>query len=217
MLIIKRVLLPVTVLTIAQCAQKTDCRKYAEQIVASTGARIDCSFNENKAEKRCVSGGVTSVYAYRSLGDFIAESHATGRRLWAGLEVTGSTNLRVLVGFSDDRRILSTVQLQGASVWTNSTLEWDTNQRPTIFTSNFDTGSGATCSGRIQTAQFDDATGTVTVSNDYTQSVGSGALAGTPCAGASNYSVVYRYDGDNDLIAEDSITYSILRKGEVCQ
>jgi len=215
--IIMQVVRPVTVLTMAHCAQKTDCRKFAEQIVASNGARIDCNFNEKKAEYRCSGGGVSTVYAYRSLGDFIDESHVIGRRRWAGSQVTGAVTEQTINGFADDKSIVSTVRTSGASVISYTSLEWDSYQRSIRISVNYDSGTGNTCSGRIETAQIDDAARAITVTISYAASTGTGTYAGSPCAGTTDTTTVYRFDEDAEVIAAGSTNYSILRKGEVCQ
>lgn len=215
--IINRVLLPVTVLSIAHCAQKTDCRKYAEQIVLSTGARIDCSFNEKKAEYRCASGGVSTVYAYTGLDEFIDESRVIGRRRWVGSQVSGAVTEQTINGFADDKRLLSTVKTSGSAMITYTSQEWDGYQRPVRISSNHDSGTGNTCLGRIETAQIDDAARTITVNVSYASSTGTGIYAGSPCAGTANTTTVYRFDSDAEMIGAGSTNYSILKKGEVCQ
>lgn len=199
------------------CVQKTDCRKYATAIKASNGARIDCSFDEKKAQKRCVSGNITSLYAYRSLGEFIEEGQAISRRLWISLDITGSVSRRVLNGIDEGKRIVSSVTTEGSTIVIDRALDWDAYQRPIRFSSSYDSGTGDTCSGRIETAQINDAGLTLETQVDYTQSVGTGAFAGAPCAGSANSSSVLRYDGDRELIANGSTTYTILSKSEVCQ
>lgn len=200
------------------CTQKTDCRKYATVIQPSGGgARIDCSLDEKKAQKRCVSGSLTSLYAYRSLGEFIEEGQAIGRRRWVSLDATGSLSYRVLTGLAEHKRLVSTATTEGAAVSTSTALDWDAYQRPVKLSGNYNSGTGSTCNGRTETIQFDDAALIMTYQLSYAQSVGTGALAGTPCAGATDSSTVYRYDGDKELVAVDNVTYSILKKAEVCQ
>jgi hypothetical protein len=199
------------------CAQKTDCRKYATQIARNDGGRIYCDFNEKTARKHCVGGSVISDYAYRSLGDFIDEGRIIGRRLWVTLLVSGSLTKRTDNFLSSDSRILSAVDTQDATTKVSTPQEWDSLHRPLRQIVDFNSGTGSSCNGMVETTQFDDGALTIADQVSYAQSVGTGSLAGTPCATAVDSTYSYRYDSDKELIATNTYTYTLLAKAEVCQ
>lgn len=199
------------------CMQKTDCRKYATGITASTGARSTCSLDEKKAQYVCVSGSFSITYAYRHLSEFIEEGHVIGRRRWAGSTSSGAASETILNGIAEDKRVVSSVKVQGSETLSYNMLEWDNYQRPTRISSNYDSGTGNACTGRIETVQFDDVGLSASTQISYALTTGTGTMAGSPCGGQSDASTTYRYDGDHELIAAGSVTYSIWSKGEVCQ
>lgn len=204
-------------LAFLDCAHKTDCRKFATAVRRNDGARLDCKFDEKTARKHCVSGGVISDYAYRSLHDFIDEGRIVGRRLVVSVLLSGATTKRTDNFLDGASRILSSAVSQDASVSVYTAQAWDGFQRTVSYSNNYDSGTGSSCNGTIESFRYDDAALTVTDQISYAASVGTGIYAGSPCFGVSDASYVYRYDSDMELIASDSYTYTILSKEEVCQ
>lgn len=199
------------------CAQKSDCRNYATSIAPSTGGRITCKFDEKSAQNRCTGGSVNSLYAYTGIDQFIDEGRAMGRRRWETILISGGESRRTDTFYSSEKRVLSTVTSYGTASSSGTALEWDSLQRTIKYASDYDSGTGTTCKNRIEVMTYNDADRTVTGQMTYAQSIGTGSYAGSPCAGLTDLTYTYRYDSDNELIAADSTTYSILAKAEVCQ
>lgn len=199
------------------CAKKTNCRKYATAIAPSTGAQINCKFDQKSAQNRCTSGNINSVYAYTGIDQFIDEGHAMGRQRWETLLISGGTSQRTDTFYSADKRILSIVTTSGSVTTASTALEWDSIQRTTKYLSDYDSGTGSTCKGKLESAQFDDASHKVSGQISLAQSVGTGTYAGTPCAGSADSTFSYNYDSDNLMISSISTTYAILSKEEICQ
>lgn len=178
---------------------------------------MNCKFDEKSAQNRCTSGNITSVYAYTGIDQFIDEGHAMGRQRWETLLISGGTSQRTDTFYSADKRILSMATTSGSATSVSTALEWDSMQRTTKFSSDYDSGTGSTCKGKLEIAQFDDTAHKVSGQISFAQSVGTGSYAGTPCVGTSDSTFSYQYDSDNIQIASATTTYNILSKAEICQ